>query len=285
MNVEIQQYCGFITIIGRPNVGKSTLLNCLLQQKISITSSKGQTTRECIMGIHTEGSHQAIYIDTPGFQYTEKKAKNILENSIISHCMDSANLIIFVVEGIKWFLADEIMIKKLYKLTCPIVLTINKIDTITNKRKLLPHIRLLTQKIQFQDIVPICAEKGTNVDIVADIVRKVLPISTHHFPKNYITNCSQHFIASEIVREKLMRFLGDELPYSIMVNIKFFMIDDQNHCNIQGLILVERNSQKKIVIGKKGNKLKIIGIASRQDMEMAFKKRVNLKLWVKVKSN
>lgn len=281
---EEQTYCGFVAIVGRPNVGKSTLLNELLGQKVSITSRKPQTTRHRIMGIHTEGPYQAIYVDTPGLHIEEKRAINRLMNRAASSSIGDVELIIFVVEGTHWTDDDEMVVGKLRDQKRPVLLAINKIDNVTDKTKLLPHIQFLSEKMNFLDVVPLSAEKGINVDTIASIVRKHLPVAEHHFPEDYITDRSQRFMAAEIIREKLMRFLGEELPYSVTVEIERFVTNDRGGYDINGLILVERDGQKKMVIGNKGAKIKTIGIEARQDMEAMFDAKVHLELWVKVKS-
>ncbi|MGL9769218.1 MAG: GTPase Era [Sodalis sp. (in: enterobacteria)] len=277
-------YCGFIAIVGQPNVGKSTLLNKLLGQKVSITSRKPQTTRHRIIGIHTKGPYQAIYVDTPGLHIKEKRVINRLMNRAAFSSISNVELVIFMVEGTHWTPNDEMVVNKLRNVNYPVVLAINKIDNIVDKKQLLPHIQFLSQKMSFHNIVPICAENGMNIETLGGIVRKALPEAIHHFPEYYITDRSQRFIASEIIREKLMRFLGDELPYSATVKIEFFTKNDRGDYEIHGLILIERDSQKKMVIGNKGSKIKTIGIEARQDMENIFEKRVHLELWVEVKS-
>ena len=281
---EVKQHCGFIAIVGRPNVGKSTLLNQLLGQKVSITSRKPQTTRHRIMGIDTDGAYQAIYVDTPGLHIEEKRAINRLMNRAASSSIGDVELVIFVVEGTNWTADDEMVVNKLRSLRCPVLLAINKVDNVTDKSKLLPHIAFLSQQMNFLDVVPISAEKGMNVDTIAGIVRKLLPEAEDHFPGDYITDRSQRFMASEIIREKLMRFLGEELPYSVTVEIEQFVANDRGGYDVHGLILVEREGQKKMVIGNKGAKIKTIGIEARQDMEQMFDAKVHLELWVKVKS-
>lgn len=281
---EEQTYCGFIAIVGRPNVGKSTLLNQLLGQKVSITSRKPQTTRHRIMGIDTDGAYQAIYVDTPGLHIEEKRAINRLMNRAASSSIGDVELVIFVVEGTNWTPDDEMVLNKLKSLRCPVLLAINKVDNVTDKTKLLPHIGFLSQQMDFLDVVPISAEKGMNVDTIAKIVRNCLPETIHHFPEDYITDRSQRFMASEIIREKLMRFLGEELPYSVTVEIEQFVTNDRGGYDIHGLILVEREGQKKMVIGNKGAKIKKIGTEARMDMEDLFENKVHLELWVKVKA-
>ncbi|NIG62262.1 MAG: GTPase Era [Serratia symbiotica] len=281
---EEKQYCGFIAIVGRPNVGKSTLINQLLGQKVSITSRKPQTTRHCIIGIDTESVYQAIYVDTPGLHIEGKRAINRLMNRAASSSICNVKLVIFVVEGTNWTADDKMVLNKLNSLKCPVLMAINKVDNVTEKSKLLPHIAFLSQQMNFLDVVPISAEKGINIDTIAGIVRKLLPEAEHHFSDDFITDRSQRFMASEIIREKLMRFLGEELPYSVTVEIEQFVPNERGGFKVHGLILVEREGQKKIVIGKKGAKIKIIGIKARQDMENMFDFKVHLKLWVKVKS-
>ena len=284
MTENQKTYCGFIAIVGRPNVGKSTLLNKILGQKISITSRKAQTTRHRIVGIHTEGAYQAIYVDTPGLHIEEKRAINRLMNRAASSAIGDVDLIIFVVEGTKWTEDDEMVLNKLRAAKAPVVLAINKIDNVKEKDELLPHITKLSQKFDFVEILPISAQRGKNVHILQKIVRDSLREGVHHFPEEYVTDRSQRFMASEIIREKLMRFTGEELPYSVTVEIEQFKVNERGVYEINGLILVEREGQKKMVIGAKGQKIKTIGIEARADMERLFDAQVHLELWVKVKS-
>ena len=281
---DSKTYCGFIAIVGRPNVGKSTLLNKILGQKISITSRKAQTTRHRIVGIHTEGAYQAIYVDTPGLHIEEKRAINRLMNRAASSAIGDVDLIIFVVEGTKWTEDDEMVLNKLRAAKAPVVLAINKVDNIKEKDELLPHITELSQKFNFAEILPISAQRGKNVHILQKFVRDSLREGVHHFPEEYVTDRSQRFMASEIIREKLMRFTGDELPYSVTVEIEQFKMNERGVYEINGLILVEREGQKKMVIGAKGQKIKTIGMESRADMERLFDNKVHLELWVKVKA-
>ena len=284
MTENQKTYCGFIAIVGRPNVGKSTLLNKILGQKISITSRKAQTTRHRIVGIHTEGAYQAIYVDTPGLHIEEKRVINRLMNRAASSAIGDVDLIIFVVEGTKWTEDDEMVLNKLHAAKAPVVLAINKIDNVKEKDELLTHITELSQKFDFVEILPISAQRGKNVHILQKIVRDSLREGVHHFPEEYVTDRSQRFMASEIIREKLMRFTGEELPYSVTVEIEQFKVNERGVYEINGLILVEREGQKKMVIGAKGQKIKTIGIEARADMERLFDAQVHLELWVKVKS-
>ncbi|WP_040975630.1 GTPase Era [Necropsobacter massiliensis] len=280
----LDTYCGFIAIVGRPNVGKSTLLNKILGQKISITSRKAQTTRHRIVGIHTEGVYQAVYVDTPGLHIEEKRAINRLMNRAASSAIGDVDLIIFVVDGTHWNDDDEMVLNKLRQAKAPVVLAINKIDNIKNKDELLPFITQISAKFDFKDIVPISAQRGNNVQNLQQIVRNSLRKGAHHFPQDYVTDRSQRFMASEIIREKLMRFMGEELPYAVTVEIEQFKTNERGTYEINGLILVEREGQKKMVIGNKGQKIKLIGTEARADMERLFDNKVHLELWVKVKS-
>ncbi|WP_439243469.1 GTPase Era [Lonepinella sp. BR2474] len=277
-------YCGFIAIVGRPNVGKSTLLNKILGQKVSITSRKAQTTRHRIVGIDTDGAYQAVYVDTPGLHIEEKRAINRLMNRAASSAIGDVDLIIFVVDGTHWNEDDDMVLNKLRQVKTPVVLAINKIDNVKNKDELLPFITELSNKFNFKDIVPISAQRGNNVHNLKKIVRNALKKGDHHFPEDYVTDRSQRFMASEIIREKLMRFMGEELPYSVTVEIEQFKLNERGTYEINGLILVERDGQKKMVIGQGGQKIKVIGTEARQDMERLFDNKVHLELWVKVKS-
>lgn len=280
---KTKQYSGFIAIVGRPNVGKSTLLNQLLGQKISITSHRPQTTRYRIIGIDTDGAHQAIYVDTPGLHIKEKSILNRLMNRVATNAMWGVDLTIFVVESTNWTDDDEWVLNKLRTLKCRVLLAINKIDNLTDKSKLLPHILFLSQQLNFFSVVPISAKKGENIDTIAGIVRQLLPKAAHYFPDGYITDRPQRFMASEIIREKIMRFLGAELPYSVTVKVEQFLLNDSGSYKVYGLILVERECQKKIIIGSHGVKIKNIGVQARHDMEKMFDTKVHLELWVKVK--
>ncbi|MCC4265675.1 GTPase Era [Oceanimonas baumannii] len=281
---EQQTYCGFVAIVGRPNVGKSTLLNRLLGQKVSITSKKPQTTRHRIMGIDTDGDYQIVYVDTPGLHIEEKRAINRLMNRAATSSLGDVEMVVFVVDGTQWTKDDDMVLNKLRRMSCPVVLAINKIDNVESKEVLLPHMQWLAQQMDFADIVPISAEKGTNVETIAKLAKSRLKPSLHYFPEDYITDRSSRFMAAEIIREKLMRFTGDELPYSITVEIERYQVDEKGVVHINGLILVERSGQKRMVIGNKGEKLRTIGTEARLDLERLLEQKVYLELWVKVKS-
>ncbi|WP_318510824.1 GTPase Era [Photobacterium leiognathi] len=280
-----KQHCGFIAIVGRPNVGKSTLLNRLVGQKLSITSRKPQTTRHRIMGVDTRDGYQAVYVDTPGLHIEEKRTINRLMNRAASSSLTDVELVLFLVDGTMWTDDDEMVLNKLAKSQLPTVLLVNKVDNVKDKHELFPHLQELASKMEFVDVVPVSAKHGTNTDAVEKIVREHLPECEYYFPEEYVTDRSQRFMASEIIREKLMRFTGDELPYSVTVEIERFDYNPETDgFDINGLILVERKGQKKMVIGKGGDKIKVIGREARLDMEDLFERKVYLELWVKVKS-
>ncbi|MEI6893641.1 MAG: GTPase Era [Colwellia sp.] len=281
---SLKTYAGIIAIVGRPNVGKSTLLNALLGQKISITSKKPQTTRHRILGILTEENRQAILVDTPGLHKEEKRAINRLMNRAASSSIAEVELIMFLVEGTHWTEDDDLVLSKVKQSGTPCILVVNKTDNITDKDDLLPHLKKLGALHEFRDIVPISASKGHGVDTIRQLCLASLPECAFWFPEDHITDRSSRFMASEIIREKLIRFTGDELPYSITVEIEQFKMDDKGIIHINALILVERESQKRMVIGNKGDRLKTIGQEARRDMENLFDSKVFLETWVKVKS-
>ncbi|TWX56901.1 GTPase Era [Colwellia hornerae] len=278
------KHCGLIAIVGRPNVGKSTLLNSLLGQKISITSRKPQTTRHRILGILTEENKQAVLVDTPGLHSDEKRAINRLMNRAASSSIAEVELVVFLVEGTHWTTDDELVLSKIKKSGARCILVINKIDNVQDKESLLPHLQKLGEKHDFSDIVPISAAKGDNVDTIRQLCLSSLPAGDFWFPDDYVTDRSSRFMASEIIREKLIRFTGDELPYSTTVEVEQFKMDEKGIIHINALILVERKSQKRMVIGNGGERLKTIGQEARRDMEALFEQKVFLETWVKVKS-
>ncbi|MBK1886892.1 GTPase Era [Marinobacter sp. DY40_1A1] len=274
--------CGFVAIVGRPNVGKSTLLNHILGQKLSITSRKPQTTRHKVLGIKTEGPVQAIYVDTPGMHVEEPRALNRYMNKAATSALSGVDVVVFVVDQLAWTTADEMVLEKLSKLDCPVILAVNKVDRIEKRESLLPHLDMLSRKRNFAEIIPMSALKETNLGPLEKAVTRFLPESVHFYPDDQITDRSERFMASEMVREKITRQLGAELPYSVAVEIEEFKHDGKT-LHISALILVEREGQKKIMIGDKGDRLRSIGQEARADMERMFDCKVMLKLWVKVK--
>ena len=276
--------CGLVAIVGRPNVGKSTLLNRLLGQKVSITSRKPQTTRHRILGIDTDGDCQTVYVDTPGLHSEEKRAINRLMNRAAASSLGEVSLILFVVEGTRWNNDDDMVLTKVKQSGLPCILVVNKQDKVANPDDLIAHLQVLQQKHDFEEIIPLSAKQTKQVDRLRELVRKRQPESEFYFPEDYITDRSSRFMAAEIIREKLMRFTGDELPYSTTVEIEQFKLAENGVYRINGLILVERETQKRMVIGKGGKHLKTIGEQARLDMERLFDNKVFLELWVKVKS-
>ncbi|MDP2226399.1 MAG: GTPase Era [Moraxellaceae bacterium] len=274
--------CGYVAIVGRPNVGKSTLLNHVLGQKLSITSRKPQTTRHRILGIVTEGLTQTIYVDTPGIHGEERKAINRYMNRAATAALKDVDLVLFVVDALKWTADDDLVMEKIKTVSIPVMLVINKVDTIVDKETLLPRINELVEKYGFVEVIPVSALKGHNVDRLQEIVSARLPFSPPFFAEDQITDRSSRFLAAEAVREKVMRQLGDELPYEITVEIEEFKQEGRLK-RISALILVERDGQKAIVIGDGGQRLKRIGMEARHDMERLFGGKVMLSLWVKVK--
>ncbi len=283
LNDDVETYCGLVAIVGRPNVGKSTLLNRILGQKVSITSRKPQTTRHRILGIDSEEAYQTIYVDTPGLHQDEKKAINRYMNRAASSSLAEVGLVLFVVEGTRWTEDDEMVLTKVKNSRLPCYLVINKVDKVEDKASLIDQIQMLSEKHEFDHIFPVSAKNGKQVDALREMVQKSLPPSEFYYPEDYITDRSSRFMAAEIIREKLMRFTGDELPYSTTVEIEQFKLMENGVYRINGLILVERDSQKRMVIGKAGNHIKTIGEQARKDMENLFDNKVFLELWVKVK--
>lgn len=280
---DIQTRCGLIAIVGRPNVGKSTLLNRLLGQKVSITSRKPQTTRHRILGIDTDGDSQTIYVDTPGLHKEEKRAINRYMNRAASSSLAEVGLVLMVVEGTRWTDDDEMVLHKVRQTGLPVYLVVNKVDKVQDKEELMQQLKMLSGKFEFEHIVPVSAKQGKQVDALRDLVQQSLPQNVFFFPDDYITDRSSRFMAAEIIREKLMRYTGDELPYSTTVEIEQFKMAENGVFRINGLILVERESQKRMVIGKGGSHIKTIGEQARIDMEHLFDTKVFLELWVKVK--
>lgn len=275
--------CGYIAIVGRPNVGKSTLLNRILGQKLSITSRKPQTTRHQILGMKTTDDVQAIYVDTPGLHegYSEK-ALNRYINKVASNAIKDVDLVVFVVDRTKWMPEDEVVLQKIMAANVPCILVINKVDHLADKSTLLPHLQEVSQKMNFLEVVPVSAKLGNNVEQLEASIAKYIPEGMHFYDRDQFTDRSVRFLAAELVREKIMRQLGDELPYSMTVEIEKFE-DNGKIITIHALILVEREGQKKILIGDKGERIKQIGTDARLDMEKMFDSKVMLNTWVKVK--
>jgi GTP-binding protein Era len=277
-------HCGFVALVGRPNVGKSTLLNSLLGQKVSITSKKPQTTRHRILGIKTTDQAQVIYVDTPGLHLGGERAINRYMNREAAGAIEDVDVVVFLVDRTKWSDEDENVLDKLQSLSTPVILAINKTDQLEDKTQLLPYMESLQQKMAFVSIVPISALKNEGVDAIQQTVVDLLPQSPPLFPEDQITDRSERFFAAEIIREKLIRNLGQEIPHRLTVEIESFK-DERNMYRINAIIWVEKPGQKGIIIGKNGSRLKLVGESARKDMETAFDRKVFLQMWVKVKKS
>jgi GTP-binding protein Era len=273
---------GFIAIVGRPNVGKSTLLNALVGEKVSITSRKPQTTRHRIVGIHSDDSTQWVFVDTPGFQLQHRNALNRAMNKTVTEALSSVDVVVFVVEALHYGKEDQQVLKLLPK-ERPVVLVINKTDVVKDKAALLPFIDRMAKEFSFAAIVPTSARTKSQVKDLLDTLRPNLPESPPLYDVDDITDRSERFLAAEAVREKLFRLLGDEVPYSTTVEIERFEQEGTLR-RIHAAIIVDKPGQKGIVIGKGGEKLKEIGTEARKDLERLFGGKIFLEVWVKVKS-
>lgn len=276
-------YCGYIALVGRPNVGKSTLLNHIIQQKLSITSKKPQTTRHSILGIRTEGEYQYVYVDTPGIHQGSKKAMNKMMNKTAITVLRDVDVIAFVVDGTHWDEEDEYVLGLIKQSEIPCILVINKVDKIADKALLLPWIEQMSQKHTFEAIIPISAKTGMQVDELEQKIKPFMPEGPHLFPDDQTSDRSTRFLCAELLREKIFRFCGQELPYSVTVDIESFK-DEEKIVRINALILVDKENHKRMVIGDKGQKLKEMATSARIDMEKLLDKKVFLQCWCKVKA-
>jgi len=274
--------CGYVALIGRPNVGKSTLMNHLLGQKISITSRKPQTTRHRILGINTTETGQAIYMDTPGMHSNEKRALNRYLNRTADSTLVGVDVIVWLIDGLVWQEYDEAIFKKLKQSGLPVILAVNKVDKVKDKDAMLAFFADAQKRHPFEHMIPISALKKTNLDRLESLIMELLPEGEPIYPADQITDRPERFLCAEIIREKLTRRLGDELPYALTVEIERYE-ETPGLSKIYAIIWVERSSQKNIVIGKQGEMLKKVGSDARHDMEKLIDQKVYLQLWVKVK--
>lgn len=274
--------CGYVALIGRPNVGKSTLMNHLLKQKISITSRKPQTTRHRILGINTTEAGQAIYMDTPGMHDSEKRALNRYLNRTADTTLLGVDVVVWLIDGLSWHEYDEVIFKKLEQAGLPVILAVNKVDKVKDKDAILAFFAEAQHRFPFEHLIPISALKGTNLDQLEKAVMELLPEGELIYPEDQITDRPERFLCAEIVREKLTRRLGDELPYALTVEIERYE-EKPGIAKIYAIIWVERSTQKNIVIGREGEMLKKIGTDARHDIEKLIGQKVYLQLWVKVK--
>ena len=279
--MNIRTKSGYVSIVGKTNAGKSTLLNNFLGQKIAITSRKPQTTRHRFLGIKTINQSQIVFVDTPGFHTGQKRALNLHMNKIAVNSMKGVDIVLYVLDGLKWNDEDQAKVGSIPADTIKILI-INKIDKLNDKNILLPFIEELNKQNSFDSIVPISALKNLGVDDLLRLIEENLPEGEHLYPKNQITNISEKFLASEIIREKCINRIGDELPYRISVAIENFN-ELENITHINSVIYVEKESQKGMLIGQSGSMLKSIGTSSRKELENLLDTKVMLKTWVKVK--
>ena len=274
--------CGFVAIVGRPNVGKSTLLNHLVGQKVSITSSKPQTTRHRVIGIKTAEGAQAIYVDTPGLHGGRGRAIDRAMSRAALGTLQDVDLVVFVVEALRWTGDDARVAERLRDLRVPVILAVNKVDRVERKEDLLPYLEELGTRGSFAEVIPVSARAGIQLDVLEREVRRRLPESAPLFSTDQVTDRSERFLAGEIIREKLMRRLGQEVPYRLTVEIERFS-EEGATTKIDAVIWVEKPGQKAIVIGAEGKMLKAVGAEARADIERMLEKRVFLGLWVKVR--
>jgi GTP-binding protein Era len=274
--------CGYVALVGRPNVGKSTLLNRLVGQKISITSARPQTTRHRILGIKTEAQAQVIFVDTPGLHSRAGRAMNRYMNRAASDSLRDVDVVVLVVEGTRWTDDDDWVLEKLQQVRCPVILAVNKIDRVKDKQALLPLLQALAHKREFAEVIPLSAKSGDQLPALEKAVLARLPEGPLLYDEDQVTDRSERFLAAELVREKLFRKLGEEIPYGLTVEIESFQ-EQQGTLHIHALIWVGKDSHKPIVIGNKGERLKAVGREAREDMQKAFGQKVFLQLWVKVK--
>lgn len=280
--MTIKKHCGHIAVVGRPNAGKSTLLNAILDKKLVGTSKKAQTTRHNILGIKTKEDVQAIYVDTPGYRDVTPGALHRYLNRSAVHAAYDVDLLLWIVDATRFTRDDEAVLAMLKKVDRPTILVLNKIDEIKAKYDLLPMIQKMQGMYPFLEIVPISALNKMNIESLEKAVEKYLPEHEFFYEEDQVTDRSESFLFSEIIREKVMRFLGEEVPYSVAVEIEK-IVHEEKMIRVAALLWVERDGQKAIVIGDKGETLKRIGTEARKEMEDLSKKKVFLQLWVKVK--
>jgi len=272
---------GFVAVIGRPNVGKSTIINEFMGQKLTITSPKPQTTRHRIHAIDTTKDHQIVFVDTPGIHISRKKAINSYMNRAASSSLKDVDVILWLVEAGLWTKEDDRVLEHVSSLDCPVILVINKIDKLKHPDMLLPYLQDMSVKYNADEVYPLSAFKKNDVSKLKSMILKYLPVQSMIFDPDFITDRSEKFIVAEFIREKLMRHLSDELPYDLTVEIEKYELDGELQ-RVSAKIFVDKTSQKNIVIGKNGEMLKRIGTEARKSIEGFLEKKVFLQLWVKV---
>ena len=281
----LKQYCGYVSIIGKPNVGKSSIINTILKKKISITSRKSQTTRNNILGVKTAKNKQIIFIDTPGMHIKSQKTMNKILNKSAQGIIDDSDIILFVLQRLALDTEDRLILEKLNEIKPKIICVINKIDEVENKNRLLPFIDMLSEKYKFEEIHMISAKNDDGIDNLLSTIEDQLPENNHLYDENFdLQDKNNSFMFSELIREKIIRKLGDELPHDTFVEIDLVK-DRKDITEIHATIYVTRKSQKQIVIGSQGEVLKQIGKQARLEIEKYLNRKVFLKTWVKVKKN
>ncbi len=275
--------CGYVAIVGKPNVGKSTLLNTLIKQKISITSRKPQTTRYNVLGIRSESDCQMLFLDTPGLHNKEPRAINRVMNRNARSALRDVDVVLFIVDRNKWNDEDDYVANLFTAAIGSKILVVNKVDLIDKKGKLLEILEFMQDRFPTAEIVPISAEKNKNVDVLFEVIRKKLPEAPFYYESNQITDRNERFLVAEIIREKIMRQLGEELPYTISILIDRFE-EKEKLTFVEATIFVEKEGQKRILIGRKGEKLKRIGSDARVEIQKLLGRGVMLSTWVKVKT-
>lgn len=279
-----QKKFGFVSLTGRTNVGKSTLINSIVGKKISITSRKPQTTRNRILGIFSDKESQVVFLDTPGVHLGFKRQLNKVMNKLASYCYQEVDAVLFLIDRTKWLKEEENILENLKTLNKPIILVINKIDRIRDKEQLLPFIEEVNSKFKFTDIIPISALKKDNVEKLLNLIKLNLDSGEYYYPTETITEFPETFFISEIIREKAINRLGDELPYRLNVIVEK-ITDTKRIRTINAAIIAESKSQKGIILGKQGSMIKAIGTAARKELEKEYGTKINLQLWVKANKN
>jgi len=282
--ISKREKVGLIALIGKTNVGKSTLLNQLLQQKISITSRKPQTTRHRLLGIKTEDKNQMVFVDTPGFHQGHKRVLNKYMNKVALGSIEGVDIVLYIVEALKYREEDKYLLERIPESTKQVILVINKVDKIPIKKDLLPFIQHLSEQFNFSEIIPISALKKQNIKELEQAIKSRLSYGKHIYPEDKVADMSERFLTSEIIREKCITRVGDEVPYRLTVLVDHFF-KEKKITHIGATLYVEKTSQKGIVIGQQGKRLKAIGTAARKDLESILEKKIMLKLWVKVKKD
>ncbi len=276
--------CGFVAVVGRPNVGKSTLINAIMGQKISIVTNKPQTTRHRILAVHTDGDNQVVFVDTPGIHRKANRAMNRLMNRTAANALADADLVLFVSEATRWTDEDGDVLQRLQAVDAPVIAVLNKVDRVAPKERLLAAIAEMSARFEFEEIYPISALKKDNLRELLQVLPNYLPESPPLYPEDMQTDRSKEFLAAEVIREKLTEMLHQEVPYGLTVQVENYAVSEER-ITINAVILVDRDSHKGIVVGKGGQVLKRVGQSARLELCALLDSRVHLELWVKVKDN